>query len=228
MRFAEIGQAEVGVILTGVGPRHAAIAASTIEWGTPGSIDLCISSGVAGALRQEHKIGDVLAARAVVSEDARSDEGSGVLDCSAALISVAADCGARIADRFYSANRVISRAEEKQRLGAAADAVEMESFEIMQRARADGVPAIAIRAISDAVDEDLPLEMNEIFNEEGRVSMPRVIGQAALHPRSVPGLIRLGQKSKRAAEALAVFLDRYVTTLAGASKLESEVSVAAR
>lgn len=228
MCLAEIGRAEVGVVLTGVGLRNAALSASKIEWGTPGSFDLCISSGLAGALTQDYKIGDVLAARAVVSEDARPDEGNAALHCSTALVSSAADCGARIVDRFYSADRVVGRAEEKRHLGEAADAVEMESFEILMRAREDGVPAIAIRAISDAADEDLPLEIDEFFNDEGAVSMPRVLGQMALHPRSVPGLIKLGRKSKRAAEALAVFLDRYVTALAGSATLESKISVAAR
>ena len=108
-------------------------------------------------------------------------------------------------EQFYSAVRVVGRAEEKRHLGERSDAVEMESFEILLESAAYGIPAIAIRAISDSVDDDLPLDMNRIFTDEGQVSIPRVLGQVALHPTSVPDLVRLGQNSKAAAESLARF-----------------------
>jgi len=59
----------------------------------------------------------------------------------------------------------------------------------------------------------LPLDMNRIFTDEGHVSIPRVLGQVALHPGSVPDLVRLGQNSKAAARSLADFLDKYITTV---------------
>ena len=90
----------------------------------------------------------------------------------------------------------------------------MESFEVLLESAAYGIPAIAIRAISDSVDDDLPLDMNRIFTDEGQVSIPRVLGQVALHPRAVPDLVRLGQNSKTAAESLANFLDKYITIVA--------------
>ncbi|MGH9690606.1 MAG: hypothetical protein ACRD4C_05870 [Candidatus Acidiferrales bacterium] len=228
VQFAEIGGAEVGVILTGVGPRQAALEASRVAWGGPGSLEFCVSAGLAGALRPEYRIAQVLAARAVMTENPQLGGESSVLDCSAALVSFAADCKATPVDRFYSANHVVATAPEKKRLGELADAVEMESFEILRRARTGGIPAIAIRAISDAADEDLPLDMNEIFTDEGQVSIPRVLGQVALHPSALPGLLKLGQKSKQAAESLAAFLNRYIATLADrAETLESKSWVAA-
>jgi hypothetical protein len=94
----------------------------------------------------------------------------------------------------------------------------MESFDILTSAAGSGVPAVAIRAISDVWDEDLPLNMNEVFSDEGQLSIPRVVGQVALHPQSVPGLVKLGQQSRRAAEALAQFLDRYIERLAASTR----------
>ncbi len=87
---------------------------------------------------------------------------------SAPLVSFAEDCGATVVGRFYSAERAVSRAEEKRHLSSSADAVEMESFAVLSRARANGVPGVAIRCVSDTVDEDLPLDMNEVFNERRR------------------------------------------------------------
>jgi adenosylhomocysteine nucleosidase len=92
--------------------------------------------------------------------------------------------------------------------------VEMESFELLRAASARGIPAVAVRAISDTVDEDLPLDMNQVFTEAGQVSIPRVLGQVARRPQALPGLVRLGRQSQDAAESLARFLDAYLPVLA--------------
>jgi len=225
---AEIAGAEVGVVLTGAGPRQAALAASKVFLGGEESIHFCISAGLAGALRPEHQIGQVLAARSVVSEIPPAGDESPVMGSSGALISFASEYGATVVDRFYSADHPVGSAQEKRELEPTAAAVEMESFEILHAARTSGIPAVAIRAISDAADEDLPLDMSLIFDDEGRVSVPRVLGEVVRHPRSVPGLVRLGQNSKRAAESLARFLDGYVPGIAKRSQsLELKATVAA-
>jgi nucleoside phosphorylase len=225
--FTEVGSAEVGVVLTGVGPKQAGLSASGVIWGESESIGLCISSGVAGALRPEYRIAQILAARTIYSEFSHADLQSNTLESSNALISFAEGCGATIVDRFYSADRVITKAKEKQSLGLTADAVEMESFEILLEAAAFGIPAIAIRAISDLSSQDLPLDMSEILTNEGKVSIPRVLGQVAMHPTALPELVKLGQQSSRAAEALAQFLERYIVFVSDrAAALENKAAAA--
>ena len=214
---AEIGGAEVAVLITGAGPRAAGVSASKIIWGESDTLSCCISSGLAGALRPEYAIGQVLAARSIRSESPHGEVPSQELDSSPALVSFAAESGATVVDRFLTADRVVSRADEKKHLGKIADAVEMESFEVVLESLAFGVPVVAIRAISDGVDEDLPLDMNRIFADDGQVSIPRVLGQVVRHPESIPSLVRLGQQSKKAAESLAQFLDRYIATIAAST-----------
>jgi nucleoside phosphorylase len=224
----QISGVDVAVLLTGAGPRAAREAISRIVWDDSGNLEFCISSGLAGALRPTNPIAQVLAGEEVVSKGSHDDDGANsVVASSESLISFAAKCGATVAGKFYSSERAISRADEKQHLGKAYDAVEMESFEILSRAAASGVPAVAIRAISDLVGEDLPLDMNEVFSDQGQVSIPRVIGQVARHPQSLPGLIKLGQQSKQAAESLAMFLDKYIARIA-ASAQSVELKAAAR
>ena len=219
VHFAEIGGAEVGVVLTGVGSRQAALAVSKVSWGEPDCMQFCISSGLAGALKPEYRVGQILAAQTVLAEGVPEGASSRILESSAALVSFAADSGATVVDRFYSAERAVATAEEKRHLGETADAVEMESFQVLFRARADGIPAIAIRSISDTMDEDLPFDMNEVFTERGEVSISRVLGQVAMHPQSLPGLVRLGRKSKQAAELLVQFLDRYILAFSERAKV---------
>jgi adenosylhomocysteine nucleosidase len=211
---AEVAGAEVLVVLTGVGPRLAALRAAELMRAEADSIQLCISSGLAGAVKADYAIGQILAARAVRSEGLSRDRGSNLLECSAALTSFAEECGATIVNRFYTSERAIGTPEEKERLGQLADAVDMESFAVLTEAAASGIPGIAIRAVSDLADESLPLDMNQVFTQNGHLSVPRVLGQMARHPGAMPGLMKLGKQSKTAAESLARFLDRYVASVA--------------
>jgi adenosylhomocysteine nucleosidase len=214
VHMADFGSAHVTVVLTGVGTVQAALSASQIIRGELEPFDCCISCGLAGGLRSNYGIAEVLAARSIFSEAVPADGATRLLECSGALVSFASDCGATVVERFYSADHVISTAREKQALSADADAVEMESFEILSEAQGAGIPAVAIRSISDTLDEDLPLDMSQILTDEGQVSIPRVLGQVALKPQSLPGLIRLGKNSREAAQSLSRFLDSYVAALA--------------
>lgn len=214
VHWTEIGGAQVGVVLTGIGPRQGALKISEIVWESNETVRVCISAGLAGALRPEYQLADVLAARAVYSSATPGPRESQVIDCDPSLVALAGECGARIVARVYTADRVISTAGEKLRLGAEADAVEMESFEIVKECMTYGARSVVIRAISDTAQEDLPLDMNRILTGDGRVSRSRVLGQLVRRPWALPGLLRLGARSKRAAEALAAFLDAYVIALA--------------
>jgi adenosylhomocysteine nucleosidase len=225
---SEIGEAEVAVLLTGVGTHRAETEISKVSWGDSSSLELCISAGLAGALRPAFEIGQVLAAQSVISNVVSLDGSGRAIDCSAPLVSFAAECGATVVERFCTSDRVISCAEEKRHMGRTAEAVEMESFGILRAASRDGIPAAAIRSVSDTAEEDLPLDMGNVFTEDGRVSVVRVLGQLALRPTALPRLVKLGNQSRRAAESLARFLDQYVGVVAGrVHTLESKVQVAA-
>ena len=225
---AEIGGAEVGVVLTGVGPKQAAFAAPKAIEAEHEALRFCVSSGLAGALRPEYKIGQILAARSVLSEKPHSEAPDRVVESSAPLVSFADELGATVTANFYTAGHVVCQADEKRHLAHMAEAVEMESFEVLRAAALRSIPAVAIRAVSDVADEDFPLDLNRVIDDEGRVSFPRVMGQVAQYPRSIPGLIKLGRRSRRAAESLAQFLDRYVAFVAErARNLEAQATATA-
>jgi adenosylhomocysteine nucleosidase len=198
---------ELVVLLTGVGGRRAWAEATKVIW--EGNVDICISSGLAGALREKHRPGEVLAAKEVHATNWKK-----VIPSDPGLLDVATACGAKLADGFYSVNRILVHSSEKAELGATADAVEMESGDIMLEAVAFGAKVIAIRAISDAVEEDLPVDFNRVTSEAGEVSIAKIVAQAAAHPGSIPALIRFGRQSRNAAEMLAVVLDACIQKLA--------------
>jgi len=200
---ARIGGTDVNVLLTGVGGKRAWLEATRVVW--DGDVDICISSGLAGALRSEYQLGDVLVARGVQAISWKR-----VVASDGRLVQLAEEHGARAVNSFYSADRIISLASEKRELGMLADAVEMESGEVLYEAAAFGAKGIAIRSISDVADEDLPIDFNKVTTPTGEVSILRILGEVARHPLSMPALVRFGNQSRVAAEKLAAFLDHYV------------------
>jgi len=213
---------EVLVLLTGVGGRRAWAEATSIIW--DGNVDVCISSGLAGALRKDHRPGDVLVPREV-----HTTSWDKVIPTDKVLVEVASKCGAKVVEAFYSADRVIVRSDEKLDLGAKRmDAVEMETGDILLEAVAFGARVVAIRGISDGADEALPLDFNRSVTEDGDVSIKRVLAQVAARPSSLPALIRFGLQSRRAARKLAMVLDKYVDALAKVPHLKIAEQAAAR
>ena len=202
---ARIGDADVRVVLTGVGETHARRAVRQALADAP---DAFIVSGLAGSLKTNHRPGDVLVA-AAVREASRAQ----IFRSEGALLETAAVLGARRVPMFVTVAQVALKAEEKKRLSLAGDAVDMESFTAMAETAAQNFPSVAIRAISDGVDEDIPLDFNRVLNERGGIQVSRVLGRLALAPHRLPGLLRLSRNSRRAAEKLGRFLDLYVMHL---------------
>jgi nucleoside phosphorylase len=216
---SKINECELAVLLTGMGCKKAWVQATKVIWDS--AVDICVSSGLAGALRPEHMIGEIL-----VPQNILASKLDRIISCDPTLVNSAVSSGAKRVSTFYSADRVIFRAEEKRNLGTVGDAVEMESGEILFEAAAFGARVVAARAISDACDEDLPIDFNEVATERGDVSIRKILGKAIGLPGSVPSLIRFGQRSKRAAESLAEFLERFIPKVAAASPTISPQEVA--
>lgn len=223
---ATIFGAEVIVGLTGIGPEAAASRICDFTWCE--DYDLFISSGFAGALRADYQIGDVLTAREVVADENRAKKLGRRIFSTQRLLKIAEECGSRPVDRFYSSPFTVRMASEKESLSDAGDAVEMESFEILAEAFVWIREGVAIRAVSDTADEDLPLDFDQVVTDEGDLSVARLAGQIIRNPTTIPGLVRLGKRSGEAAKRLADFLDRYIAALAGKPQALMSNGVATR
>jgi len=209
---------EIGVLLTGVGCRKAWVEATKAIW--DGEVDVCVSSGLAGGLRPEHELGEILVAERVLAS-----KWDRVVECDPLLVKSAEAARAERVHSFYTSDRVILESREKRKLGAFADAVEMESGEILFEAAAFGARVVAIRAVSDTADEDLPLDFNKVTSDKGDVSLMRILGIIASAPSSIPALVRFGRHSRSAAEGLAEFLEKYVCGLAAQASKSAPAGV---
>jgi len=50
-----------------------------------------------------------------------------------------------------------------------------------------------------------PLDFNRVTGDSGDISMKRILSEVVSAPGSIPALIRFGQRSRLAAESLAIF-----------------------
>jgi nucleoside phosphorylase len=202
---AQIGRSLTDFVVTGMG-RENARRVARIVMTEPYSI--CIAAGFAGALKPQHTIGSILAAEAV-----QCLGNAKTLQSSRRLALAARTDGAFLAKMFLTSDTVIRNAEEKAKLGPLADAVDMESFEILSAAHEHKMSAVAIRVISDTSERDIPASLDNMVDDAGHVKIGGVIRGVLRHPIHLPALIRLGRDSSTAAEALARFLEGYIQKL---------------
>jgi len=185
---------DVRVVVTGMGRQNAERSIRSVL--AQGTAPACvITSGFAGGLDPSLETGTVVF---------DADEGFAAV---AALVAA----GGRQA-RFHCAPEVAVTAEAKRELRAAtgADAVEMESEVIRAACRERGVPGATVRVISDAADENLPLDFNALMTPDLEMDCGKLAWALAKSPGKVPELIRFQRRVKSAAAALARVLCRAI------------------
>jgi len=203
---SEFGGARVRAILTGMGQSRALEAVRRV---LPERPDICVSTGLAGALRSGFRPGDILVSRLV------SEAGEPVAVAShRELLSTAVECGAKQIERFATSRTVVANVKEKKQLGNEAEAVEMESYTILAEAARHGVPSVAIRAISDTVDFNIPYNFESATDAHGQIRIGAVVAQVLRRPSGLPALFTLARDCRTASRHLADFLDIFAGTLA--------------
>jgi len=118
--------------------------------------------------------------------------------------------------KFYFCNRVATSVQEKSdlRSGTGADVVEMESQVIREICRERGIPSATVRVISDAANEDLPLDFNELMTREQKLSYMKLLKSILLAPQKIPALLQLQKQTTLAARNLAFVLKKIISARA--------------
>jgi len=184
------GSTETKILITGIGEKNARRAfCDALETFTPALVVTC---GFAGALNPDLKIGDVI-----------------FLTIDPGLDKTLVNLGASPAS-FLCAPRVAITAAEKEKLRreTGASAVEMESGVINEICRERRILRHAtVRVISDAANEDLPLDFNALMTADQKISLLKLTGALLKSPGKVPQLLKLQRETKMAAERLAEVLN---------------------
>ena len=81
-------------------------------------------------------------------------------------------------------------------------AVDMESAHVLRWAAGRGVPAVVVRAVADAAEDEVPDILTDALDPGGAVRARRLLGWAS-RPRALPAAWRLWRRSSLALDRLA-------------------------
>jgi hypothetical protein len=129
------------------------------------------------------------------------------------LFEKAVGMGAKAVGTMITATGLVSTAADKARLAFFGEAVEMESAIILSRFAAAEARVIALRAVSDAYNEDLPVDFDRCLTPRGAIKPMNLLHQMVRRPAHLPRLIAFGKHSYVAAQKLGQFLDLFVAAL---------------
>lgn len=203
---ATISESTVWVLFTGIGIKLFDFQTACCF--RDAGVEMVISSGLAGSLKTEFAVGEV-----VVPKRVSTLRDVGLVSTTPALFDFAARRGATLVETLLTSDHIIETGEEKSRLAIFGDVVDMESVHVMEIFRAENLPVATIRAISDASDEDLPFDFTETISPDGRIKIVPFLMRLIGRPAKIPDLVRFGKQSKGAARKLALFLDGFVENL---------------
>jgi adenosylhomocysteine nucleosidase len=198
---------EVVVVEGGVGPAAAARAtAEAIRFYQPRYV---ISAGFAGALVDELQRGQLLLVEEVVNPAGQAFQ--------IVLKLASPDASARWrVGRLVSVESVLRTPAERRAWAARSQAVacDMETFAVAHTCRQWGVPLLAVRVISDAVDDVLPPEIAHLLQQRtlaGRLGA--AAGAVFRRLSAARDLWRLHEEALKASDRLARFLGSVVAQL---------------
>lgn len=203
---AHIGCNTVWVFFTGMGIKFFDFEAGSCV--RDAGVNLVVSSGLAGSLNLGLHQGEIVVpARIGNLRDAKG------VALEPRIAEIAERYGARSIGTLLTADHIVEKADEKRRLGQFGEAVDMESFHVASHFIQDGVSVSVLRAISDASDQDLPIDFGRCLTSKGHVKFGALSKELFGTPTKIPALLRFGRQSREAAQKLAVFLDAFVGRL---------------
>jgi nucleoside phosphorylase len=192
--YGDLDGIPAAIATVGMGGRRAATGLDGLRAVRP--VKALAVCGVAAALDPALAVADLL-----VADDVLDEAGTRLRSRPLAAPVPAGWPPFRTAS-LLGVDRVLVTAAEKRAVARAA-AADMESFGAARAATAAGLPWCALRAVSDAADDDLPLDFNRCTDADGQLRLGRLLRELVAHPAALPGLLRLGANTARAADALA-------------------------
>ena len=206
-----IGDRNVSLIESGIGAARAAQATGIlIDTVSPGII---LNFGFAGAVLAGPAVGDIVVAdRLLFFNERLFTEQQGPPPGLSEKLTAMLGKGRTGSDfrihrgTFINTGEIVAKRWLAGFLpdGTTNPVLEMETAAVARIAARAKVPLVAVRAISDAADEELGFSIGEFTDREMNIRAWKVLRTLAGKPRIIPQLFRLARNSKLAGENLAV------------------------
>jgi len=178
----------------GAGQAAATRAFAALEDGGP--IDLVFSIGWAGALIPSAAAGT-------------AHNMAGTIDM---LTGDRFRCDAGAGELWLVTSPRVADEAEKLRLAEAygAGLVDMEAAAVARLAAMRGIPFYCIKGVSDGLNDHLP-DFNRFITAQGGFRLARFVLFALLRPWYWPGLMRMGENSRKASQSIAESLLEFLS-----------------
>lgn len=170
-----------------------------------------ISAGFAGALQPNIARGDIVMVNSVANLQGERL----AIDLRVNAQTVSKLSGVHVG-RLLSVDSIVRKPEDKQSLGRQHDAlaVDMETMAVAEVCRREKQRFMAIRVISDTMDEELPADIERLLHK--RTTAQRIgaaAGGLVRRPSGIKDLWRLRENALSAADRLAKFLEGVIVQL---------------
>ncbi len=179
-----------------------------------------ISAGFSGALEPGLERNQILVAESVGDTAGHRTD----VDLQSGPIAWKETPGVRIG-KFLTVDRVIRRPEEKRSLGQRhqALAVDMESYAVAEACRQSAARFLAVRVVSDTVDEVLPPDIERLARQKSTAGRFGAALAAALdRPGALKEMLKLKENALVASDRLARFMAGVIMQLAPGERMEGE------
>ena len=204
VRRGRCGERDVVLVESGPGSKRATKTANAV-------IDayrprLVVSSGFGGGLDLGLQRFDLIVAESLVD----IDKNEITLD-PIAIVPWLAEVNNLHRGRLLTVDRIVRLSEDKRQLGEKhkALAVDMESFAVAEVCRERQVPILVVRAISDAVDDELPPDIGYLLSRKTFAGqLGAAVGSIFRRPGAAKDLFHLHQTALEASGRLAKFFSK--------------------
>lgn len=209
-RVGRLGERVVGIVETGVGRQRAARAmAEVIAVRQPQWV---IAAGFAGALHEDLLRGHFLMADAVLHTESNHELSIGLTMDEQTL---AASPNIHVG-RLLTLDHIVRSPEEKRKLGEQHNALacDMETYAVAKVCVETKTRFLAMRIISDAVDDELPPEIAKLLDQNSTAAKLGAATAALWNrPSAAKDLWKLKEDALAASDRLAKFLAGVVEQL---------------
>jgi len=212
----------VVLIEAGVGPLAAARGTQALLAGHRPS--WVISAGFSGALDPRLKRGEIIMADSIADGDGHRLS----IDFKISPEAVAATPGLHVG-RLLTVDRIVRLPAEKRELGQRHEAlaVDMESWAVGEVCRQAKTRFMAVRIVSDAVDDELPADIERLAKQKTPAArLGAAAGAIFRRPASIKDMLKLKEDALVASDKLAKFLSGVIVQLVevGNRKPESQAT----
>ncbi|GAB7027635.1 phosphorylase family protein [Geotalea toluenoxydans] len=210
---------KIVLVQSGMGAKHATRATRfLIKTASP---DIILNFGFAGAVTAGPRVGDLVLADQVFSYDGtrfrkEATPSAELVDRMHCLVRQQISAENNIyRSSFITTLEITGKSELAKALpeNCPYPALEMESAAVASAAAETGIPFAAMRAISDAAEEELGFSLEEFTDSEMNIKMTKILVTVAKKPWIIPQLLRLARNSNAAGKSLAIGVEAFLRAM---------------